>query len=100
MDIHMTFLNVFCRLSAEIKFFLFHQLYTEETKVMPATRADAFMPCYSCRSCGKFFFHFCWFQLNILLEWRNSRRPEAGEMVLYIFSPGVSSTSNGNGDGS
>lgn len=46
------------------------------------------------------FFHFCCFQLSLLLEWRNSRRPEAGEMVLYIFSPGVSSTSNGKGDGS
>lgn len=58
------------------------------------------MPCYSCRSCGKNFFHFYLFQLSSLIEWRNSRWPEAREMVLCIFSPGVSRTNKDKGDGS
>lgn len=66
---------------------------------MLATIAEFFMPATLAGLVGRFF-PFCWFQLSILLAWRNSRRPEAGEMVLYILSPGVSSTSHGKGDGS
>lgn len=86
IDIHMTFLNVFCRLSAEIHFFLFHQLYTKETKVMPDTRSDLFMPSYSCRSCGQIF-------PLLLVSTKGSLRVEKFQVTrskrhgsLYIFS--------------